>query len=52
VRGTDALGCFADAIYTVTILSAVPTLPQVAMLLAAGLLGLGYLRLRHGARVE
>jgi hypothetical protein len=38
---------------TVTILSAVPTLPQVALLLlAAGLLGLGYLRLRGRARAS
>jgi hypothetical protein len=37
--------------YTMTILIATPTLPQVAiLLLAAGLLGLGYLRLRGRAR--
>lgn len=53
LRGTDALGCFREVTSTVTILSAVPTLPQVAMLLlAAGLLGLGYLRLRHRARAS
>jgi hypothetical protein len=51
VRGTDSLGCFAEVTYTMTILIATPTLPQVAiLLLAAGLLGLGYLRLRGRAR--
>jgi hypothetical protein len=48
IRGTDANGCFAELSYTSIIISPVPTLPQWgASLLAAGLLGLGYLRLRR-----
>jgi uncharacterized repeat protein (TIGR01451 family) len=48
IRGTDANGCFAELAYTIIIISPVPTLPQWgASLLAAGLLGLGYLRLRR-----
>jgi hypothetical protein len=48
IRGTDANGCFAELSYTGIIISPVPTLPQWgALLLAAGLLGLGYLRLRR-----
>ncbi|MCX6538475.1 MAG: IPTL-CTERM sorting domain-containing protein [Acidobacteria bacterium] len=53
IRGTDANGCFKDTSYTMNIISPVPTLPQWgALLLAAGLLGLGYLRLRRRARAE
>ena len=48
IRGTDANGCFKELSYTVVISSPVPTLPQwSALLLAAGLVGLGYLRLRR-----
>ncbi len=47
IRGTDANGCFASLSYTIVMISPVPTLPQWgAALLAAGLLGLGYLRQR------
>lgn len=53
VRGTDALGCFAERSYTTAIATAVPTLPQIFMLmLAVVLMGAGYLRLRRRARVE
>jgi len=48
IRGTDANGNFKELSYTVVISSPVPTLPQwSALLLAAGLLSLGYLRLRR-----
>ena len=48
IRGTDANGCFAALSYTLNISTPVPTLPQWgAALLAAGLLGLGYVRLRR-----
>jgi hypothetical protein len=48
IRGTDANGCFAERSFTMSPTTAVPTLPQVfALLLASGLLGLGYLRLRR-----
>jgi hypothetical protein len=48
IRGTDANGCFASLSYTIVMISPVPTLPAWgAALLAAGLLGLGYLRLRR-----
>ena len=53
IRGTDANGCFAELPYAVTIIIPVPTLPQMAtLLLAVGLIGLGYLRLRRRARAE
>jgi hypothetical protein len=53
IRGTDAVGCFAETPYTLPITTAVPTLPQVfIVLLAAGLAALGYARLRRRARVE
>jgi len=52
IRATDANGCFVERVYTVTIAAAVPTLPQVfVLLLALGLGGAGYLRLRRRARV-
>lgn len=52
VRGTDANGCFAELPYTMSVTTAVPTLPQVMVfLLAAGLAGVGYLRLRRRKRV-
>ncbi len=47
VRATDANGCFADRPYTITVAPAVPTLPEVFLLLLAILLGgIGYMRLR------
>ena len=50
VRATDANGCFVERPYTITIATAVPTLPQIfVLLLAAGLAGIGYLRLRRRA---
>jgi type VI secretion system secreted protein VgrG len=53
IRGTDANGCFAELPYTMTITTAVPTLPQTfALLLAAGLAGLGYVRLRRPRSVS
>ncbi len=48
IRGTDANGCFAALSYKLDISTPVPTLTQWGTaLLAAGLLGLGYLRLRR-----
>lgn len=48
VRATDALGCFATRPYTMLFGVAVPTLPQVVfVLLAFGLVALGYYRLRR-----
>jgi len=53
IRGTDANGCFAERPYFLTILAAVPTLPQAfALLLAVGLASVGYLRLRRRARTD
>jgi hypothetical protein len=50
LRAIDLAGCFGTRGYTVTTTTAVPTLPQVfVMLLAAGLMALGYLRLRRRA---
>jgi Ice-binding-like/Putative Ig domain len=50
IRATDANGCFVERAYAMTIAAAVPTLPQTfVMLLAAGLFGIGYLRLRRRA---
>lgn len=49
IRVTDSNGCFAERPYAGTIVMAVPTLPQMfAGLLAVGLLGMGYARLRRG----
>jgi large repetitive protein len=51
IRATDASGCFAALSFTITITQAVPTLPQAfAVLLALGLTGIGYVRLRRRAR--
>jgi hypothetical protein len=51
IRGTDANGCFGATSYTVSISTAVPTLPQAfIVLLALGLAAVGYLRLRRRAR--
>lgn len=46
VRATDAGGCFVESGYSLTVLAAVPTMPETVMLLlAAGLIGLGWWRL-------
>jgi hypothetical protein len=51
IRATDANGCFLERPYTMTIAAAVPTLPQVfVILLALGLGAAGYFRLRRRAR--
>jgi hypothetical protein len=51
LRVTDANGCFADRPFTVITIAAVPTLPQAfVVLLALGLTGVGYVRLRRQAR--
>lgn len=51
VRATDTAGCFGEMSYTVVIAEAVPTLPQAfVVLLALGLTGIGYFRLRRRAR--
>ena len=53
IRGTDANGCFASVVYTIVVAAAVPTLPQVFVLLLALALGTaGYLRLRGRERVR
>jgi hypothetical protein len=50
LRVIDSAGCPGTRPYTVTITTAVPTLPQVFfLLLAMGLMALGYLRLRRRA---
>lgn len=47
IRATDALGCFVDVPYTVIITTAVPTMPEMfLMLLALVLTSLGYMHLR------
>jgi hypothetical protein len=46
IRVTDANGCFAERPFSITIVPAVPTLPQVfVILLALGLAAIGYMRL-------
>jgi hypothetical protein len=48
LRVTDASGCFAERAFTVTLTTAVPTLPQAFVLfLALGLTAVGYFRLRR-----
>jgi hypothetical protein len=50
IRGTDASGCFAELVYSIAVLTAVPTLPQTfVLLLALGLIVAAYLRLRQRA---
>ena len=50
VQGTDANGCFNERTYTLVIGNPVPTMSQwLLLLLALGLMGLGYLRLRRRA---
>ena len=51
VRATDPAGCFGTISYSLITLTAVPTLPQIFLvLLALGLMTIGYLRLRRGTR--
>jgi hypothetical protein len=51
LRVTDVSGCFAERSFTVTMTTAVPTLPQAfVVFLALALTGAGYLRLRRRAR--
>ncbi len=53
VRATDSLGCVADRTYTFRIGVAVPTMPQVlVVLLAMGLMAIGYFRLRRPGSVR
>jgi Ice-binding-like/Putative Ig domain len=53
IRATDANGCFAEAPYTLIVIGAVPTLPQVfVLLLALGLAALGYVRLRRRGQMH
>ena len=48
VRATATGGCFAERDFAIAILNAVPTLPQIVIvLLASGLISIGYLRLRR-----
>jgi Ice-binding-like/Putative Ig domain len=52
IRGTDANGCFAEGSGTLTVTTAVPTMPEVfVVLLALGLIAAGYVRLRRRPRV-
>lgn len=53
VRATDANACFAELLYTMSVTAAVPTLPQIfVILLLLGLATAGYLRLRRRDRVR
>ena len=53
VRATDANGCVAQLPYNFFVATAVPTLPQAfAIALSAGLLTIGYVRLRRRARAR
>jgi hypothetical protein len=53
VRPTDANGLDFERAFTMSIMTGVPTLPQVfVVLLALGLAGVGYFRLRRRARAE
>ena len=48
IRGTDANGCFAEITYTITVVAAVPTLSQWAMIVLTLLLALaGYAAMRR-----
>jgi len=48
IRGADSAGCFTDQAFTLITATPVPTLPQVlAVFLALGLAGLGYIQLRR-----
>jgi hypothetical protein len=47
MRGTAANGCFAERSFSISILNAVPTLPQIfVLLLVLSLAGAGYLSMR------
>ena len=51
VRATDPAGCFGTISYSLITLTAVPTLPETFLvLLALGLMTIGYLRLRRNTR--
>jgi hypothetical protein len=53
IRAADGSGCPGFITYTMTIVAAVPTLPQAfVLLLALELMGVGYLRLRRQALAE
>jgi uncharacterized repeat protein (TIGR01451 family) len=53
IRVTDAGGFFAELPFTMAIATGVPTLPQAfVLLLALGLMAVGYFRLRRRARAE
>jgi hypothetical protein len=53
VRPTDANGLDFERAFTMSIITGVPTLPQIfVVLLALGLAGVGYVRLRRRARTE
>ena len=53
IRATDINGCDTENAFTMSITTAVPTLPQaLVVLLLLGLTGLGYFRLRRRARAE
>jgi hypothetical protein len=53
IRATDAAGCFAESSFSTSIATAVPTLPQIfVLMLMLGLIAAGYLRLRHRASVR
>jgi len=48
IRGTDTAGCPGTVSYTMSIVTAVPTLPQAfVVVLASALMWLGYVRLRR-----
>lgn len=48
VHVTDALGCFTERAYTLTITTGVPTMPEIFLMLLALVLGtLGYLHVRR-----
>jgi hypothetical protein len=51
IRGTDANGCVGEQPLTLVVIPVVPTLPQALLvLLALGLTGIGYFRLRGRAK--
>lgn len=53
MRATDATGCFAETVFAMSITAAVPTLPQVfVVLLVLGVVTAGYLRLRGRPRAR
>ncbi len=51
IRATAADGCFIEQAYSIVVATAVPTLPEVfLMLLAVGLAAIGYVQLRRRVR--